>query len=51
MSTADDLDDPYIARYAERVREADEVLWRADFARMVDLREAAFRAWVARSPG
>ena len=42
MSTADDLDDPYIARYAERVREADEVLWRADYARMVDLRERAY---------
>ncbi|MFE6920375.1 hypothetical protein ACFVAV_04940 [Nocardia sp. NPDC057663] len=38
----DDLDDPFIARYAERVSDEVEVLWRADFARMVDMRERAF---------
>lgn len=33
MST-DDLDDPFIARYADRVDDETEVLWRADFARL-----------------
>ncbi|MFD4461328.1 hypothetical protein [Nocardia sp. NPDC058480] len=33
MST-DDLDDPFIARYADRVADENEVLWRADFARL-----------------
>lgn len=30
----DDLDDPFIARYADRVDDDTEVLWRADFARL-----------------
>ncbi|MEV6659465.1 hypothetical protein [Nocardia fluminea] len=33
MST-DDLDDPFIARYAARIDDETEVLWRADFARL-----------------
>ncbi|MEV0331892.1 hypothetical protein [Nocardia sp. NPDC050717] len=41
-SGADDLDDPFIARYAERVTDEVEVLWRADFARVIDMRERAF---------
>ncbi|MFF2086986.1 hypothetical protein ACFVVM_24700 [Nocardia sp. NPDC058176] len=36
MSREDELDDPYIARYAERIDDDREVLWRADFARAQD---------------
>lgn len=49
MST-DDLDDPFIARYADRVDDDTEVLWRADFARLeedsrlTELQEAEIRA-------
>ncbi|WP_410875290.1 hypothetical protein [Nocardia sp. A7] len=32
--SVDDLDDPFIARYADRVDDENEVLWRADFARL-----------------
>ncbi|MFD3431346.1 hypothetical protein [Nocardia fluminea] len=41
MST-DDLDDPFIARYADRVDDETEVLWRADYDRMFDMRERGF---------
>ncbi|MFD3637574.1 hypothetical protein, partial [Streptomyces sp. NPDC058664] len=41
MST-DDLDDPFIARYADRVVYEDEVLWRADFARAMDYYDRGF---------
>ncbi|MFD3427811.1 hypothetical protein [Nocardia fluminea] len=49
MST-DDLDDPFIARYADRIDDDTEVLWRADFARLeedsrlTELQEAEIRA-------
>lgn len=41
MSTGD-LDDPFIARYADRVSDEVEVLWRADYDRTVDMRERGF---------
>lgn len=36
MTAPDDLDDPFIARYAERVPDEVEVLWRSDFARLFE---------------
>ncbi|MEV0436927.1 hypothetical protein [Nocardia sp. NPDC050413] len=35
----DDLDDPFIARYADRITDDREVLWRADFARVVEFED------------
>ncbi|MFJ2834617.1 hypothetical protein ACIO52_04575 [Nocardia sp. NPDC087230] len=36
MSPDDDLDDPWITRYADRVDDEVEVLWRSDFARLFE---------------
>ncbi|MFR9767745.1 hypothetical protein [Nocardia sp. SC052] len=41
--SSNDLDDLYINRYAGRVENPEEVLMRADFDRVKDLSEAAFR--------
>ncbi|MEV0551179.1 hypothetical protein AB0H98_30625 [Nocardia salmonicida] len=46
----DELDDPFIARYADRIDDDTEVLWRADFARLeedsrlTELQEIEIRA-------
>ncbi|WP_446224838.1 hypothetical protein ACTWPB_06835 [Nocardia sp. IBHARD005] len=39
---ANDVDDPFIARYADRVADESEVLWRADFARAMDHYDRGF---------
>ncbi|MGW0054383.1 hypothetical protein [Nocardia nova] len=45
MSTnSNDLDDPYINRYAGRIENPEEVLMRADFDRMLDLHNQAWNA-------
>ncbi|MEV0769951.1 hypothetical protein [Nocardia salmonicida] len=39
---ASDVDDPFITRYADRVADEAEVLWRADFARAMDHYDRGF---------
>ncbi|MEV6064872.1 hypothetical protein AB0L62_33145 [Nocardia asteroides] len=42
MNRDDELDDPFIARYADRVADEVEVLWRADFARVLDYEDRGY---------
>ncbi|MFD4434268.1 hypothetical protein [Nocardia sp. NPDC058497] len=42
MNRDDELDDPFIARYADRVTDDREVLWRADFARVLDYEDRGY---------
>ncbi|MEV4234054.1 hypothetical protein AB0J47_02625 [Nocardia sp. NPDC049737] len=44
MSRADDLDDPFINQYADKVTDPEEVLMRADFARAEELRRTSVYA-------
>ncbi|WP_433714475.1 hypothetical protein ACQP2U_10375 [Nocardia sp. CA-084685] len=39
MNRADDLDDPFINQYADKVTNPEEVLMRADFARAQEIRD------------
>ncbi|MDO3651183.1 hypothetical protein [Nocardia mangyaensis] len=42
MNHENELDDPFIARYADRIDDETEVLWRADFARAQDYYERGY---------
>lgn len=42
MNRDDELDDPFIARYADRIADDREVLWRADFARVLDYEDRGY---------
>ncbi|WP_040698210.1 hypothetical protein, partial [Nocardia vinacea] len=44
MNHTDDLDDPFINRYAAKVTNPEEVLMRADFARVEELRRTSVHA-------
>ncbi|MEV6221938.1 hypothetical protein AB0M13_09835 [Nocardia fluminea] len=42
VEAASDVDDPFINRYADRIDDESEVLWRADFARAMDHYDRGF---------